>query len=228
MDVCQNWSMNEVLELVGSQHATAGTIIIGIAGPPAAGKSTFAVDLCDAINERSAAAVAQICPMDGFHHTNQTLEKIGLRRFKGRIDTFDASGYIDFLRRLKGGERGFYWPIYSRELHDVVRDGFLIRREAGIFVTEGNYLLAASDPWRELANLIDLKIYLEVQPEVMRARLTERHLRGGRSDEEARSKMAETDLPNAEFISGGRERADVVLGERRHGDFEAWHRSPGS
>ena len=44
--------------------------IVGIAGGPGSGKSTFAVKLKELINSKAKSDLAQIFPMDGFHRKN--------------------------------------------------------------------------------------------------------------------------------------------------------------
>jgi pantothenate kinase len=224
MDDRQPWSMKDIIDKVHAQHSNTGMLVVGVVGPPAAGKSTFAEDLRRGLNRCSRDTIAQLCPMDGFHFSNVKLDQLGLRKFKGRIDTFDVERYVSFIRRLRQGEREFYWPVYSRERHDVVADGIWINRDSTIFVTEGNYLLSGVGYWAEVLDLIDLKIYLEAGERAIEERLRRRHLEGGKTLVQAEEKIIETDLPNATFIAKSRSAADIVLRERRAGDFEYWHR----
>ncbi|NEE58978.1 nucleoside/nucleotide kinase family protein, partial [Streptomyces sp. SID8455] len=70
--------------------------VLGIAGPPGAGKSTLAERLTEALEGR-----AVLVPMDGFHLAGAELERLGRADRKGAPDTFDAPGYAALLRRLR-------------------------------------------------------------------------------------------------------------------------------
>ena len=77
------------------ERAADGTrLLVGVCGPPGAGKSTLAA----AAAERLEAVVVGL---DGFHLSNRVLERAGLRDVKGRADTFDRAGFVALLRRLR-------------------------------------------------------------------------------------------------------------------------------
>jgi pantothenate kinase len=210
MQVWQTWTASRLAERIQAALRSTGpsTFIAGICGPPGAGKSTLAAALCEAL---AGSPLAQLCPMDGFHFSNERLRELGLTRFKGRIDTFDVEGYASLLERLHRGEREFFCPIYSRELHEVVDNGIWIRAETRCIVTEGNYLLCSAGRWSSIAPLLDLKIYLTADDATLRPRLEQRHIAGGMSAAEASVKIAETDLPNAELVATTAARADLIL-----------------
>ena len=65
-------------------------IILGLVGPPGAGKSTVGLALRDAFRD-----ISQIVPMDGFHLANVELSRLGRAGRKGAPDTFDSAGYVD-------------------------------------------------------------------------------------------------------------------------------------
>ena len=72
--------------------------LIAIAGPPGSGKTTLAKTLSDRL------AHCSYLSMDGFHLDNPILIQKGLRDRKGAPETFDVSGFMHLLRRLKKKE----------------------------------------------------------------------------------------------------------------------------
>ncbi|MCM6772790.1 nucleoside/nucleotide kinase family protein [Nocardia sp. CDC159] len=205
-------SLGELADHVRERAAgRVGRFVLGIAGPPGAGKSTFAGALRDAIG----AGTAEVAPMDGFHLTNAELRVAGALARKGEPDTFDVGGYLDRLRALREmplGQR-VSWPIYDRKRHEPVPDGVVFDRQA-IAITEGNYLLLddyGPAGWSAVREYLDEVWYLDAAVGELRERLLRRHIRGGKSEEFARAKVAGSDLMNAELVAATRGRADLVL-----------------
>ncbi|RDI47114.1 nucleoside/nucleotide kinase family protein [Nocardia mexicana] len=195
--------------------ARDGRFVLGVAGPPGAGKSTLATALRDTLNADAGAPIAEVAPMDGFHLTNAELRVAGALARKGEPDTFDVAAYLDRLRRLRElppGQR-LSWPIYDRKQHEPVPDG-VVFTEQSIVITEGNYLLlddVGTAGWSAVREYLDAAWYVDAPAELLRKRLLRRHVRGGKSAEFARSKVAGSDLLNAELVAKTRERADLVL-----------------
>src|ERR1700761_3961485 len=88
-------------ERVRALLARGGRALLGLVGPPGAGKSTLAAAL-----QAGFADVSQVVPMDGYHLANVELERLGRRGRKGAPDTFDAGGYVALLRRLRAQADG--------------------------------------------------------------------------------------------------------------------------
>jgi pantothenate kinase len=182
--------------------------LLGIAGPPGAGKSTLAGLLAEALD-----GVAVLVPMDGFHLAQAQLERLGRAHRKGAPDTFDVYGYTALLARLRRPEAGVtvYAPAFDRALDEPVAGSVAVPPRTPLVITEGNYLLHDDGPWAGVRPLLDEVWYLEPDPGVRLRRLVERHVRYGRERTAAEQWAAGSDEANARLVAAGRHRADLVV-----------------
>ncbi|MER7007331.1 nucleoside/nucleotide kinase family protein [Dactylosporangium sp. NPDC000555] len=187
-----------------------GRSVIGICGPPAAGKSTLSSALSDALNVHDGLSSVAV-PMDGFHLSNAELERLGLTARKGAPETFDAAGFVHLLRRLRAGEDLVYAPSYSRTLHESVGGVIPVPPDVRVIVVEGNYLLLDHGPWSSVRGLLDLVLYLDAPDRVRQESLVRRQLAKGLDLPEAQDWVFRSDERNAEVIAGTRDRADLIL-----------------
>jgi pantothenate kinase len=187
--------------------------VLGLAGAPAAGKSTLARRLVAAVEERLGADTAAYVPMDGFHLSNAQLDRLGLRGRKGAPETFDVDGYVHLLRRLReeSGRRPVYAPDFDRRLDEPVAAGLVVLPQVRLVVTEGNYLADDGPGWDRVRGLLDELWYVDTPRQVRERRLLRRHVRGGRTESEARAFIAASERPNARRVERGRERADRIV-----------------
>ena len=183
-------------------------VLLGIAAPPGAGKSTLAHALQEAL-----APHALVVPMDGFHLANVELRRLGRSARKGAADTFDVAGYAHLLHRIRNQASGevVYAPDFRRDLEEAVAGAIAVDASTPLIITEGNYLLRAEPAWQRVRGLLDAVWYLEPDDAVRQQRLLERHMRFGRSQAEALAWIADNDEPNAQEIRAGRDSADWVI-----------------
>ena len=199
-------------ELVQRLNALAGgpRRLLGVVGPPGAGKSTLAALMAQAIGER-----AQAVPMDGYHLAQIELERLGRAQRKGAPDTFDAAGYAALLRRLRrqAADEIVYAPDFRREIEEPVAGALPVFAHTPLVITEGNYLLLDDDPaWAPVADLLDEVWYLDVPAALRLERLAARHIQYGRTREQALAWIAQTDEPNARRIEASAHRAGLSIG----------------
>ncbi|MEU6015645.1 nucleoside/nucleotide kinase family protein [Streptomyces sp. NPDC047515] len=185
--------------------------ILGIAGPPGAGKSTLAARLVEALG-----GLAVLVPMDGFHLAGAELERLGRAGRKGAPDTFDAAGYTALLRRLRRPEPDtvVYAPAFDRVLEEPIAGAVPVPPDIPLVVTEGNYLLHDEGAWASVRGLLDEAWFLELEPALRVRRLVDRHVRFGKPRPRAERWVAESDEPNARLVERGRSRADLVVRAR--------------
>jgi pantothenate kinase len=192
-----------------------GRVILGLAGPPGAGKSTLAVAIVARACARQGVGWAAYLPMDGYHLSNAQLERLGLLGRKGAPATFDADGYAAMLARVAADDgRDIYVPDYDRTLHEPIAARHLIRKEARLVVTEGNYLAVDAPRWRNARRHIDCLWYLDAPDGLREERLVERQVAGGKDAQAARDWVQHSDRLNADLVKRSQGNADrtVIVG----------------
>jgi len=199
-------TLAELVTRAGALIVPGQRRLLGITGPPGAGKSTLASAICEALGD-----VAAYVPMDGFHLSNEQLDKLGLRHRKGAPETFDAAGFVALLGRLRdAGESAVRAPAFRRDLDAVVPDAIVIPPSASLVVIEGNYLLLDAGLWRDVRRLLDETWYLR-SDEARVERLIRRHIEAGKAPGQAAAFVQTSDEHNARVIGATEHRADLVI-----------------
>ena len=194
-----------------------GRFILGIAGPPASGKSTLAVALCDALNGGAAPGeageIAAIAALDGFHYDDRVLNVRGHRPRKGAPFTFDVEGYAAMLDRLAALSReAVAIPAFDRDLELSRAAAAVVEPHHRVVITEGNYLLLDDERWRQVLDRLDFSVFLDVPAEEFRRRLMDRWLGHGYPPAEAKEKTEANDLVNARLVTTTSADPDLRLG----------------
>lgn len=195
--------------------------LVAIAGIPGSGKTTTAEAVVQNLN-KSTATRAALISMDGFHLSRAALDRFpdptSAHARRGAPWTFDVNRFVAFVRQLRAwademplampwsetwsSAEVLHAPSFDHQSKDPVENGLTITPDASIIVIEGNYLLLDDPGWRELAQMVDYRVYVDTDPLEARDRLAVRHLRAGieKSLEDGYRRVDSNDYLNAIHI----------------------------
>ncbi len=196
--------------LIAKQAQGKKRLIVAIAGPPAAGKSTLARRLSAALND-DAEHPAIVVPMDGFHYDDSVLKARGLLPRKGAPETFDVDGFAVMLERLSTATSDVAIPLFDRDLEISRAGAAIVTPEHRILIVEGNYLLLDEPGWADLGRFFGLTAAIAVPFEELERRLVRRWLKYGMNEPDARARALSNDIPNAKRVLAHARPADYVL-----------------
>jgi pantothenate kinase len=197
--------VNEIASLIRQKADGALRFMVGIAGPPGAGKSTVA----EALHKVLDSSI--VVPMDGFHFDDVVLNKRGHRPRKGAPFTFDVLGFEVLLKRIKAREADIAIPVFDRSMELSRAAADIVTDEAKIVLVEGNYLLLDETPWNRLKPLFDFTIFIDVPEAELERRLMGRILAHGHDAAYARNWIASNDMLNIREVQAKSVKADVVV-----------------
>ncbi|KAF9466920.1 P-loop containing nucleoside triphosphate hydrolase protein [Collybia nuda] len=189
-------------------------LVVGIAGIPASGKSTFAQLLTNNTNAilggTNTDSRAILISLDGWHLTRAQLDAFPnpklARDRRGIHWTFDGSGYVSFVRELRkelsDSTLIITAPSFDHALKDPVFDDVSVLPYHRIVIIEGIYTFLSIEPWNEAGLLLDQKWFIQVDIEEAQQRLVKRHIVSGVAEtmEEAVWRAEENDMPNGRFM----------------------------
>ncbi|ORX35107.1 P-loop containing nucleoside triphosphate hydrolase protein [Kockovaella imperatae] len=169
-------------------------LLVAVAGPPGCGKSTVVGPLCAMLNlelETSGASLEDgrrvrcaTVSLDGWHYPRVTLDKMPdptLAHWRrGAPFTYDRLSYLDFLKGLRssGGSKIAY-KTFNHATKDPEPGLVPIDETALIILIEGLYTAFDRPGWRECAEMMDRRVWIEVDPAVSRERVIRRNLAAG-------------------------------------------------
>ncbi|NQX29326.1 metallophosphoesterase [Microbacteriaceae bacterium VKM Ac-2854] len=198
--------VHAVADLIRKTAEGRALTLVGLTGSPGSGKSSFAAELVAEIDD------ALLLPMDGYHLPQSELTRLGRRGRMGAPDTFDVAAFSTLLERLRSVVPGdtVFARGFDRSIEEPVPDA--VRLPIGartVILVEGNYLLLDEDGWAGVGALLDLRLHLDLEPDERLRRLEARHIRFGKTPQQARAWAVGTDEVNAERIEAAAITADA-------------------
>ncbi|SDB22793.1 hypothetical protein SAMN02910298_01106 [Pseudobutyrivibrio sp. YE44] len=204
-------------KLTKLQKEKGGRVLVMLAAPPGAGKSTLVSFLEKLSRENLELEPIQSIGMDGFHMRQEYLtthttirdgEEVLMVKIKGAPETFDLKGLKERIERVASGE-DCGWPIYDRTLHNPVDNQIIVN--TNIVLLEGNYLLLDRPGWDELLSYADYTISLKADETLLRNRLIERKALSGNTIEDATAFVDYSDMVNVRTCINESKKADLIL-----------------
>jgi pantothenate kinase len=183
-------------------------ILVAIAGPPGAGKTTISTALMNLIPNSIQL------PMDGYHYYKRELNEFenpteAFRR-RGAYWTFNGAKFVEAIKSLKENQCGDF-PSFDHGVGDPIENDIHVTSEHEVVITEGNYLLIEEAPWDELKGLFDFSYFVQCDLAILEDRVYKRHKLVGCTEEEARDRVVRNDSLNAQYILTTAGRADKII-----------------
>lgn len=201
-------------------------ILVLLAAPPAAGKSTLVSFLEHLSRTEAGLTPIQSIGMDGFHHYQDYLaehtvvkngEEIPMARVKGSPISFDLELMTQRIRQVAAGEN-CGWPEYNRRLHNPRDNAIAIT--GNIILLEGNYLLLDRPGWSDLRQYADYTIRISADKNDVRERLVRRKAGStGWPREQAEAFVDFSDMDNVMEVTKYSVPADLNLRMRSNGSY---------
>jgi len=181
-------------------------VIVGVAGGTGSGKTTIAQTIYERVGPEKVAYIAH----DAYYHDLSHLspEERAQRNFD-HPDSLDTALLVRHLLTLKAGEP-VQIPVYDFTTHTRRPETRLVKPRPVILV-EGILIFAD----RVLHNLMDIKIFVDTDPDIRFIRRLQRDLtERGRTVESVIEQYLATVRPmHLEFVEPSKRYADIIIPE---------------
>jgi hypothetical protein len=212
----KDFYLNLFCKLVGIYRAkNKPRVVIGIAGPTGAGKSVAAMLFKEIAKQAGLPFALESITIDAYHYPNQWLlsrlsEGKPLKKVKGRFDTYDVNALAQDIQAFSTGE-SVSFPIYSRKLHDPVKNGIVVTVKETLLIVEGLWLLYDQAGWEAIGPLLDFSLFIDSDKERAKASVIKRHMAGGRTLADASRHYELVDGANSDLVLTTKHKADKVI-----------------
>lgn len=188
------------------QWPTAGPLIIGLAGGSGSGKTTIAESIVATLGSDAVALIQH----DAYYRdqTHLPIEERARVNYD-HPDSLESDLLVHHLERLLAGE-AIDRPVYDFTVHNRAPETVRVEPRPAV-VVEG--ILVLYEP--ELRRLMDLKVYVDTDPDLRIARRWERDIKErGRTFDSVRDQYLETVRPmHLQFVEPSKRYADIVIPE---------------
>lgn len=190
--------------------------VVGVAGPAGSGKSAMMAIFHTLAKQVSLPFRFETIGIDAFHFTNEYLlanmsNGEPLKKHKGRYNTYDVDKLSRTLKQFSlGGEVSF--PVYSRKTHDPVENAVTLGDGIpALLIVEGLWVLYDKGGWEEVGDFLDYSYFITVDEKRVRQGVLDRHVRGGRSPDDAAQYYEENEAKNFTLVEQTKNRANKII-----------------
>ena len=201
-----NYLFLPFLRRISKMQQRAGRrIIVYLAAPPGAGKTTLALFLEQLSLSVRGLVGLQALSTDGFLKSTDFLQNNYVARdaknsplsvLRGSPETFDVDKLKSKLMQIQDADVRF--PIYDRSRREVVEDIKAVRKN--IVLLEGCWLLLREAAWQDMRKYCDFALLITAPPELLKERLIAQSLAAGKTQKAAESFYETNDRLNIERV----------------------------